>query len=117
MDFYRNLTLKISPNTGKWVWIRLGLSERKVKNYSETIRCFQNALNCDESDPRMLECLGEVYLLKGGLKGALASFEAVLKIEEQNLFCMYQIGCIRRESEEFHEAIAMFDRVLELNQK
>ena len=117
LDFYRSLSLQISPNSGKWIWIRLGLSERKAKNFSETIRCFQNALNCDQSDPRVLECLGEVYLYKGGLKGALASFEAVLSIEENNLFCLYQIGCIRKEARELHEAVSVFDKVLEINQK
>ena len=58
-----------------------------------------------------------MYLYKGALKGALASFEAVLRIEENNLFCMYQIGCIRRESNELFEAVSMFERVLEINQK
>ncbi|KAI6649247.1 Tetratricopeptide repeat protein 37 [Oopsacas minuta] len=115
LEFYRSLSLKISPNTGKWIWIRLGLSERKAKNFPETIRCFQNALNCDESDPRVLECLGEVYLVRGSLLGALASFEAVLKIEEDNLFCLYETGCIRKEAGETIEAVDIFQKVLQLN--
>ena len=115
MDFYRSLSLKISPNTGKWVWIRLGLSERKAKNFPETIRCFQNALNCDETDARVLECLGEVYLSRGSLLGALASFEAVLRVEEDNIFCLYEVGCIRKESGELFDAVVVFQKVLQLN--
>ena len=115
LDFYRSLSTKISPNTGKWVWLRLGLSERKVRNYSEAIRCFQNALNCDEHDARVLECLGEVYLVRSSLKSSLACFEAVLELEPANLFCQFQVGCIRREAGELHQAVEMFDKVLGLD--
>lgn len=95
--------------------MRLGLSERKARNFSEAIRCFQNALNCDENDPRVLECLGEVYLVRGSLLGALASFEAVLRIEQDNLFCLYQTGCIKTQSGELCEAVSVFQKVLQLN--
>ena len=95
--------------------MRLGLSERKARNFSEAIRCFQNALHCDENDPRVLECLGEVYLVRGSLLGALASFEAVLRIEQDNLFCLYQTGCIKTQSGELCEAVSVFQKVLQLN--
>lgn len=112
LEFYRNLSQKISPNTGQWVWIRLGLSERKSKNYEESVKCFQNALNCDSTNARVLECLGEAYLMKDSLLNAQTSFESVLLIEPDSIYSCYMIGCIKLKNAELDLAIDMFNMVL-----
>ncbi len=92
----------------------IGLARYRLKQIDEAIVEFSSAAACNPSMPDARIALAEAYAEKGDDNRALAAYEAVLKLQPNNVEALRASGklCLRHEMNT--QAVPLLERLVEL---
>uniref|UniRef100_A0A7N8XEI4 SKI3 subunit of superkiller complex n=1 Tax=Mastacembelus armatus TaxID=205130 RepID=A0A7N8XEI4_9TELE len=108
LETLQSVTVKATPGSAKWAWIRRGLYYLKVGEHQQAIADLQAALRADPEDWVCWECLGEAYLNRRSFTAALKAFGKAHQLQPSSIYSVYQAAAIKQTLGRHKEAIAEY---------
>ncbi|KAK2837420.1 hypothetical protein Q5P01_014632 [Channa striata] len=108
LEILQSVTVKATPGSAKWAWMRRGLYYLKVGEHQKAIADLQAALRADPEDWVCWECLGEAYLNRRSFTAALKAFGKAHQLQPSSIYSVYQTAAIKRTLGKFKEAVAEY---------
>lgn len=111
-----NAAQKNIQTNESWIHFRLGLHYLNRRDWENAVINFRNVIKDNPNNVTAFECLADAYYCRGSFTSALRAYHKVMTLNSnKSAHCLTRVGYIHTLLTQHDEAIATFEKVLQLD--